>query len=723
MFKKYLKKGAALLLAAGLFLSPQTAISATQVAAPVDMPNWDLPPAYAYALNADSDNALPFYAYKQDISSLSGNAEQVAKLTADVLLDYGADSVQYAMMDNGRIILSGQAGLDDVSAKKAPTKDSIYGIGSISKVFTTAAVMRLVDQGKINLDDPVTAYIPDFKMKDERYKKITVRMLLNHSSGLMGSSFANAMLLGDNDHSAYDNLLKSLSKQKLKAEPGAFSVYCNDGFSLAELVVERVSGLTFTEYLRRNIISSDMKNTYTPMDEFDRSRMAGIYDEDGITRLPYETLSAIGAGGIYSSAEDLCSFATSFMKSGSGLLSQESRKAMENKEYLNGLWVEDTPSSIAYGLGWDSVNLPPFAQYDIKGLYKGGDTAFYHGSLLVLPEENISIAVLTSGGSSPNNQMFAQNVLTYYLKDKNRIKELPKEPVPASLPKTAMPAAYEDFSGLYGNYAALYRVTIQKGTLICEFPAGSQTTPLILDYTEDGWFSLNNGILSMKPINANGNSYLISKSVSALPGLGYSSSTQFEAQKFPDNPLSEQVRAAWNKRNNSLYFLINEKYSSIAYQRALPVAAMGNLKAAPGFIGTNKIVDENSYEPFLQIPMSGSRDQAEGHFYTKNGIEYFETNGAIYISEKAVKSLPTEKTFTTALASSGYTRYYKIGKASAGKKIKVTVPDKASFVVYDQNGEVKSNYYLDRANTATLPSGGYIAFIGSPKASFTVQYK
>jgi len=65
------------------------------------------------------------------------------------------------------------------------TPDTMYGIGSVSKMFTTAAVMKLAEQGKVDLDSPVTKYLPDFKMADGRYKKITVRMLLNHSSGML----------------------------------------------------------------------------------------------------------------------------------------------------------------------------------------------------------------------------------------------------------------------------------------------------------------------------------------------------------------------------------------------------------------------------------------------------------------------------------------------------------------------------------------------------------
>ncbi len=178
------------------------------------------------------------------------------------------------------------------------TKDTIYGIGSTSKMFTAVAVMQLVDQEKIVLDTPVVQYIPEFTMKDERYKQITPRMLLNHSSGLNGSSFTDAFLFEDNDTYAHDTLLKQLARQTLKADPGAYSVYCNDGFTLAEILVERVSGMDFTSYIHRYITKPlGMANTETPFDSLDSAKMAGIYYPTYIGQLPNQPVNVIGTGG------------------------------------------------------------------------------------------------------------------------------------------------------------------------------------------------------------------------------------------------------------------------------------------------------------------------------------------------------------------------------------------------------------------------------------------
>ena len=97
-----------------------------------------------------------------------------------------------------------------------------------------------------------------------------------------------------------------------------------------------------------------------------------------------------------------------------GLLSDGALLAMETSRYNRGSTRMAMIRTLSYGLGWDSVETYPFSRYGIKALVKGGDTNFYHGSLTVLPE-NISCAVLTSGGSSTLNQLAVQEIVMTYL--------------------------------------------------------------------------------------------------------------------------------------------------------------------------------------------------------------------------------------------------------------------------------------------------------------------
>ena len=221
----------------------------------------------------------------------------------------GAQSLQYALWRDGEIVLTGQAGTFSRSENRLMTGDELYGIGSVSKIYTTVAVMQLAEKGRVSLDAPVTRYLPDFRMADQRYQDITVRMLLNHSSGLLGTGLSDAMLFGEASTRAHDTLLEKLSHQRLAADPGAFSVYCNDGFTLAELVVEAVTGQSFIDYVDEAILTPlGLERTFAPGGDFDTDDLARIYRGTDPRALPQDALNAIGAGGIYATASDLASF-------------------------------------------------------------------------------------------------------------------------------------------------------------------------------------------------------------------------------------------------------------------------------------------------------------------------------------------------------------------------------------------------------------------------------
>lgn len=129
------------------------------------------------------------------MESIKPFAQKARQIADAIVSDYGVTSVQYAIIDRDDIILSGGSGVFDKTGNRDISEDDMYGIGSTSKMFATAAAMVLWDQGLLDLDKPLTTYIPEFKMADERYREITPRMLMNHASGLYGTSLANACLM------------------------------------------------------------------------------------------------------------------------------------------------------------------------------------------------------------------------------------------------------------------------------------------------------------------------------------------------------------------------------------------------------------------------------------------------------------------------------------------------------------------------------------------------
>ncbi|MBR6477399.1 MAG: beta-lactamase family protein, partial [Lachnospiraceae bacterium] len=292
----------------------------------------------------------------------------------------------------GTLNCKAESGLSAQGAQESVTASRRLNIGSVSKVYTVTAVMQLADQGKVDLDAPVTEYITDFSMADERYKKITVRMLMNHTSGLMGSVYGGIFRFDEADGEYHDSFLSILRKESLKYEPGAFNCYCNDGFTLLEILVERVSGMTFTQYLEENICKPLSLNATGTAWNTDANELVPVY-VNGNVKMSSERGEACGAGGIMSTAREVCEFGSAFFYGNQVLLSENAKKEMA-KNFGTGFYAE------SFGLGWDEVTKKDYESAGVTVLSKGGDTFYHNASLAVAPEEGISVAVLASGGGS-----------------------------------------------------------------------------------------------------------------------------------------------------------------------------------------------------------------------------------------------------------------------------------------------------------------------------------
>ena len=643
-------------------------------------------------------------------------AEKAALLTKS----HGTTSVQYALIDNGKLTLSGQAGKNDMEGEQPLTKDTLYGIGSVSKMYATAAVMKLVDEGKVDLDAPVVNYVPDFKMKDGRYKRITPRMLLNHSSGLQGSTLSNAFLFNDNDTYSHDFLLQQLSNQSLKADPGAFSVYCNDGFTLAEILVERVSGMSFTEFLHQRFTEPlKMNHTKTPQDKWRDEKRAGLYFPAYQGQLPIESVNVIGTGGVSSTAEDMVRFSQLFMGQGKGILSDKVVKAMEQEEYKKGMWPGDGDNIFNYGLGWDSVKLYPFSEYGIKGLAKGGDTALQHAILVVLPEQKMAAAVLSSGGRSSTNQLLATELLLAVLKEKGTIKNIKPNKSFGKPVKVKMPQDVAKKAGFYGNSETHFKIEITKnGELF--LPSNREEKYV---YTADGSFINEKGTSKLNFVTEkNGRTYLRESTYKSTPDLGQGAMTHYLAEKLEDNVLSKKTAAAWAKREGVKFYLVNEKFSSIEYlvQPKLITTQITRKEGLAGYWEGRKITGPNTATHQLQIPVMNGRDTTETHFYTEGGNEYMEMAGLLYVSGTNVKPLDASQSTKVTLQANGHAKWFTIPQAAAGKMMTVTLPSKGAFAVYDENGVCVNFTIVSGNNKVKLPKNGTVVIAGAPNSEFAI---
>lgn len=661
------------------------------------------------------------YAKKNQERLASVQLQNTANEIANTLVSqYYVDSVQYAIIDNGKIILSGgKGGSDDQTI----TKDTMYGIGSVSKMYVSAATMMLVDRGLLDLDEPLVTYIPEFKMADQRYKLITPRMLLNHSSGINGTSFGNMFLFNDFNSEIHKDLISSLQNQKLKANPGEFSVYCNDGFTLLEILVERLSGMTFTEFIRESISQPlGLKNTKTPLDDFDRSALAKTHIPLYKGALPTDSISAIGAGGIYSTAEEICRFGEVLMGK-TKILSKKSATAMLNEEYKKGIWPEENENFFSYGLGWDSVHVYPLAGYNIQGAFKGGDTNLYHSAMIVVPKYDIAVAVITSGGSSFYDNIFATKILQEWMKEKGIIKEIQPDKTFTQPVKVDMPAFMQQYNGLYiASSSSSKEIEIKDGEILMPSLIGGLVPEQKFVYVGDNLFKSKDGSVTVSfNQQINGITYLKVSAYLTLPGVGQTYLAFYESQKVKPILLDTAVSKAWEKRIDKDYLILTEKPSSQnLFVPLLPSKLMIDVKN--GYVSGAKIVDENNAVNVVQIPVMNGRDTTDYKFYKENNMEYLQMYNMTFVNKADIPPMNRGVT-ATIIPANGYARWYQINESSAEKILTVKMPQNAAFAVYDENNTCISCSTVNGNGPVKLPSNGYIGFFGKASDAFAITFK
>ena len=656
--------------------------------------------------------------HSSDPLARSAKPKTQTALTVDervqLLLDAGAGitSIQYAMMDSGEIVESGVGGVYSKQENRLLTTENLFGIGSTSKMFTTAAMMRLVDQGKVDLDRPVTDYIPEFTMADERYKDITVRMLLNHSSGLMGSTYGNGFLFDDADTQAHDTLLADLATQTLKADPGAFSVYCNDGFTLAEIVIERVSGMSFTDFIHQEITGPlGMAHTKTMQDDFDRSSIVRTYNPSAPEQeTPTDAVNIIGTGGVYATAEDLCRFAQIFTGE-ADILTDASREATFHKEYADGQWLDVENNVVGYGLGWDSVDLYPFNLYGIQAVTKGGDTLLMHNSLIVLPEYGLSAAVSSSGGSSAYCQMLATSLLLDRLEQKGVITErLSALDSFTPAEQTALDADMKQYEGLYGDSTSLMRLTMDDAGTLTLTNAYTPTQAQTYIYCGDGLFKHETGALELRFTEQNGRTYLTYRGYSAIDGLCDVVSETYYLEKLPENEVTDEMQAAWAARQGKAYVSVTDKASSQLYMSGMPMLGIGTVD---GYLLSNPLTSDSRADVAIQIPMMGGRDTSPFVFETIDGVEYVHYTDGLYMDASAVPDIYTGARSHLTIQPTGYNRWYNLPEVLDGKTMTAQLPEGAGFVVFNAAGQTVNQSAATGDTQVTLPGGGAIVFCGA----------
>lgn len=234
------------------------------------------------------------------------------------------------------------------------TQQTSFIIGSTGKSITATAMMLLVDEGKVDLDAPVQKYLPWFRLSDEAAsKQVTVRMLLNHASGIPGDAGAASKAYSDESLDALEEQVRSFSTVKLSHTPGTSYEYANANYQIAGMVIQAVSGQSFQDFIRERIYTPlDMRNSFTSKDEARQHGMATGYRYWFGYPLPADNLpysyKQFPAGWYICSVEDLAHYLILHMNNG--------RYGDKTLVSADGMAELHRPVLNDYAMGWVVVN-------------------------------------------------------------------------------------------------------------------------------------------------------------------------------------------------------------------------------------------------------------------------------------------------------------------------------------------------------------------------------
>lgn len=361
--------------------------------------------------------------------------------------------VSVVVLVDGQVV-EGTAGVVNLRTGVEVTPDSLFMIQSITKVWTAALVMQLVDDGLVELDVPVGAYLPGFRTADERASvQITVRHLLTHTGGFEGDIWATTTAGEDALQRFVEDLVSSAPQF---ARPGEMFSYCSAGYGVLGRLVEVLRETSYEAALRRHLAGPlGIEELAFCADEALAFRTAIGHARSSPDAAPQPLRvwavmppSNPAAGNqLAMSARSLIAFASMYLadglaSDGTRVLSSASARAMRQRQV-------DHPAAMggAQGLGWMLSERSGMVEH-------GGDTIGVAALLRMVPEHGVAVAMLTNGGAAGP---IVSNMLDPLLNDLTGIEPAPKRRAPDANLRVPDPRRY---LGNYQTRTTLYEVTL-----------------------------------------------------------------------------------------------------------------------------------------------------------------------------------------------------------------------------------------------------------------------
>ena len=384
------------------------------------------------------------------------DADHWALRLAALVEAHGVPGASLAV-SRGDELVEAAHGVLSLRTRTAATPDALFQIGSITKVWTATLVLQLVDEGLLDLDEPIVRHLPGFRVADpDVTTAVTARHLLTHTSGLDGDFFLDTGR-GDDALARYVDACSALGQ----THPlGATLSYCNSGYSILGRLVEVLREATWDDVLTGRLLwplGLETAGTLPEQALLHAAAVGHLGGVEGLVVAPVWGLyrSCGPAGLIHATARDVLAFARLHLAGGlapggSRLLSESSVRAMQEQTFT----VPAASAGPTWGLGWQV--------YDW-----GGQRAFGHDGgtigqkafLRVVPDADLSICLLTNGGDAAG---LSEALFRELLREEAGL-ELPVPPGP---PAERVAVDLECCVGRYRRYGMEALVTVEDDRLV-----------------------------------------------------------------------------------------------------------------------------------------------------------------------------------------------------------------------------------------------------------------
>jgi len=352
-------------------------------------------------------------------------AAQLQRLAEHEVSEKNLPGLSLALIEDQQIVWAQGFGFADPDKKIAANAETVYRVGSVSKLLTDIAIMQLVERGQLDLDTPVTNYLPYFQPKNPFDAAITLRELMSHRAGLVREPPVGNYF--DSTEPSLAEVVKSLNSTTLVYAPGTHTKYSNAGDTVAGLVLESVARKPYAQYLQGTVLRPlGLENSsFNPEPSRLRNLARGyMWSYEGrIFPAPAFELGTGPAGNMYSTVIDQGRFLSALFADGRGLNGSVLKPAT-----LQEMFTPQVRDS-GFGLGFALLNLDGFKMVGHRGGIYGFST-----EVLAMPGEKIGAVVMTNMDNSTEVCWHVAITALRFMLAARQGKPLPSLLIPSEIP-------------------------------------------------------------------------------------------------------------------------------------------------------------------------------------------------------------------------------------------------------------------------------------------------